>query len=150
MSEQVFQPLLRPELPKTPEQQLEQPKINTTEQKAPTQDIMSPVSATSNVQAAILPKDKDPQLVEIESILADGLDQAYMSLTAEKRQEFRSAGEVLARTIQEMVQHGKVNMKKIRNLIIKWLRVIPGVNRYFLEQEAKIKADRLTEIGLDR
>jgi hypothetical protein len=48
-----------------------------------------------------------------------------------------------------MIQSGKVNIKKIRNLIIRWLRVIPGVNRYFLEQEAKIKTDRISEMKSD-
>jgi hypothetical protein len=45
-----------------------------------------------------------------------------------------------------MLDKGKVNVKKVRDLIIKWLRIIPGVNRYFLEQEAKIKSDRLLEL----
>ena len=150
MSEQVFEPSLRPELPPTPERQSEQPKIATTEQRTSTQDRTVPTLGTQVNNAPVLPKDKNPQLVEIESILSDGLDQAYMSLTAAKRQEFRAEGEILAHTIQSMLQQGKVNMKKIRNLIMKWLRVIPGVNRYFLEQEAKIKTDRLTELGPDQ
>jgi len=31
-------------------------------------------------------------------------------------------------------------------LIKKWLLLIPGVNKYFLEQEAKIKADEIVKM----
>jgi hypothetical protein len=73
--------------------------------------VKSPVISPSQSRAPVLPKDKDPQLVEIESILSDGLDQAYISLTLDKRQQFRTEGEILARTIQSMIQSGKANSK---------------------------------------
>jgi hypothetical protein len=34
-------------------------------------------------------------------------------------------------------------VKKILALIRDWLKLIPGVNRFFLEQEAKIKTDKI-------
>jgi hypothetical protein len=36
-----------------------------------------------------------------------------------------------------------VSTKKIFVLIRAWLKIIPGVNRFFLEQEAKIKTDKI-------
>lgn len=45
--------------------------------------------------------------------------------------------------IGTMLQATKVQTKKIVELLLAWLRIIPGVNRFFLEQEAKIKADKL-------
>lgn len=147
MSEHVFEPSLRPELPPTPEQTSEQPRTNEAEKVPPVNRGLKPVVSVAPAHTApTLPKDKDPKLIEIESILADGLDQAYLALSPAKRQEFRAQGEILAHTIQQMLDKGKVNVKKVRDLIIKWLRIIPGVNRYFLEQEAKIKSDRLLEL----
>jgi hypothetical protein len=147
MSEQAFEPSLRPETPPTPEQSSEQPRPSGVEQLPSVNHGLKPVvSATPTTTGPTLPKDKDPKLIEIESILADGLDQAYLGLSPAKRQEFRAQGEILAHSIQQMLDKGKVNVKKVRDLIIKWLRIIPGVNRYFLEQEAKIKLDRLLEL----
>jgi hypothetical protein len=31
-------------------------------------------------------------------------------------------------------------------LIREWLLIIPGVNKYFLEQEAKIKTDKIQQL----
>ncbi|MFH0873673.1 MAG: hypothetical protein V1846_02415 [Candidatus Komeilibacteria bacterium] len=94
------------------------------------------------VPAGNLPR-KDPQLMTIEGVLAEGLDAAYMSMTEAKRQEFRLKGEVTAQSIRDLLVRGKATVSKIRALIMKWLQLIPGVNRFFLEQEAKIKADKI-------
>ena len=69
-----------------------------------------------------------------------------MSMTAAKRQGFRRAGEQTAKNIHGLLAGGKATVQKIRDLIIKWLKMLPGVNKFFLEQEAKIKADRLINI----
>ena len=44
------------------------------------------------------------------------------------------------------MQQTKIQVKKIFILIISWLKIIPGVNKFFLEQEAKIKADRILDL----
>ena len=114
------------------------PSVIERQPSAPVQ--VSASSATS--PAATLPR-KDPQLLTIEGVLAEGMDQAYLSLTEAKRREFRSQGEQTARAIQDLLSHGKATVNKIRALIMKWLQLIPGVNRFFLEQEAKIKTDKI-------
>jgi hypothetical protein len=85
---------------------------------------------------------------QIEAILAEGLEQMYLGLTPEKRVEFKAKGEETARTINELLSTGKANLKKVVDLIIAWLTLIPGVNRFFLEQEAKIKADEIIDLTL--
>ena len=35
---------------------------------------------------------------------------------------------------------------KIIDVIKKWLSIIPGINKFFLEQEAKIKTDKIMEL----
>ena len=44
----------------------------------------------------------------------------------------------------------KVKVKKILKLILEWLRILPGINRFFLEQEAKIKTDRIIQLKEDQ
>lgn len=89
----------------------------------------------------ILPKS---QLhLAVEGILEEGLGDVYFKLPPEKREEFKKAGEVTSLKITQMLQHATWKIKEIFHLILKWLRIIPGVNKYFLEQEAKIKSDRI-------
>ena len=44
-----------------------------------------------------------------------------------------------------MVRAYKVKVRDVVHLIREWLLVIPGVNAFFLEQEAKIKTDRILQ-----
>jgi len=67
-------------------------------------------------------------------------------MTPEKQGEFKQKGEETAGKIRSMVETAKENARKIFDLIRDWLRVIPGVNRFFLEQEAKIKTDKILRL----
>ncbi|MFH1744606.1 MAG: hypothetical protein ABH881_00335 [bacterium] len=87
------------------------------------------------------------RLKEIEDILSDGMDEAYLRLAQDKQTEFKVKGEETAKNVNNLLGQAKVKAQKIIKLIKKWLSVIPGVNKFFLEQEAKIKADKLIKIG---
>ncbi|MCX6785979.1 MAG: hypothetical protein NTZ18_03975 [Candidatus Komeilibacteria bacterium] len=101
------------------------------------QKFSSSPAATAAAPAAV-------QLTrQVESILAEDLEEAYAKMPRAKQQEFKTQGEETARKIAKLLISAKVKVKEIFLLIFKWLRIIPGVNKYFLEQEAKIKADRL-------
>ncbi len=67
----------------------------------------------------------------------------YLSMSPEKQAEFREKGEETRSRIRVLVGSAKVNAKKIFHLIRGWLKTMPGVNRFFLEQEAKIKTDKI-------
>ena len=67
----------------------------------------------------------------------------YQQLPPEKRQQFKQEGEKAASLIRQMMEKGKIHTRKVLGLIRRWLQLIPGVNRFFLEQESKIKTDRL-------
>ena len=45
-----------------------------------------------------------------------------------------------------MVRGFRVKVKRVLELIYEWLKTIPGVNKFFLEQEAKIKTDEIMEL----
>jgi hypothetical protein len=82
-------------------------------------------------------------LKQVELLLADGLQGLYMSLPEARRATFKATGEVVAGKITDMIIYGKTKVKEIWKLIGEWLRTVPGVNKYFLEQEIKIKTDRI-------
>ncbi len=89
----------------------------------------------------------DPVTVKIEKILEDGVGEAYSRLSPIAKQEFKLKGEDTARKIRILVRGTHIKVKKIFRLILEWLKLLPGVNRFFLEQEAKIKTDRIIELS---
>lgn len=85
----------------------------------------------------------NPQRQQIESILQADLLELYQSLDEPTRQRFKLVGEETATKIEVLLQSTKVQVKKIVELIKQWLKIIPHLNKHFIEQEAKIKTDRL-------
>ncbi len=90
-----------------------------------------------------VPQTRDEVTVKIEKIMEEGLNEAYQRLSPIAKQEFKIKGEQTALKIRDLLKAGHVKVKKILRLLLDWLRVLPGVNRFFLEQEAKIKADKI-------
>lgn len=90
---------------------------------------------------------KDPVYLEVEQVLEDGLGSYYQGMNPKLQQLFKSRGETLAASLALMVTVTKVNVGKVVELIRRWLMLIPGVSRFFLEQEAKIRADRIAVIA---
>ena len=93
--------------------------------------------------AAVSAQSKDPMLAQIEQMLSDDLFSVYESLPPKAQSEFKSKGEEVATKIQNLIVSAKVVAKDILALIVSWLKIIPGVNSFFLEQEAKIKTDKI-------
>ena len=83
---------------------------------------------------------------QIENFLAKDLEEIYLGLPLDKQAEFRKTGEATAKKIEKLLEKTKISIGKIVNLIRKWLSMIPGVNKFFLEQEAKIKADEIIKL----
>lgn len=89
---------------------------------------------------------KDNITIEVEKILEDGVGQFYASLPDDAKPVFKKKGEEAVTEIAKMVSTLKVRMRRLISLISNWLKTVPGVNKHFLEQEAKIKADRIVEL----
>ena len=105
--------------------------------------------AGPEVSAVTAPVDVSPQQQQIkavEDIMSDGLGAMYGKLPPEKQREFKLVGEQTARQINKLLSQAKVKVNKIIDLIKKWLSIIPGINKFFLEQEAKIKADEIIKL----
>jgi hypothetical protein len=86
---------------------------------------------------------KDPVLVQIESVLEEDLTDLFLAMSPDFQARFKKVGEDTAQQIKALLEQTKVNFHKIFSLIKHWLKLIPGVNRFFLEQEAKIKTDKI-------
>lgn len=89
---------------------------------------------------------KTAQQKKIENILEEGLSDIYFSLPAVKQQEFKVKGEETVIAIDKVLEQAKIKIKKIIDLVKGWLMIIPGLNKFFVEQEAKIKADKIVKL----
>lgn len=94
-------------------------------------------------QQAPVAQPKTDERKEIESLLSEGLQDVYLAMTPQQQEQFRVKGEQTATAIEEMVTQFKASARKVVQLIRSWLNTIPGVNKYFLEQESKIKTDEI-------
>lgn len=97
-------------------------------------------------QPIVIPQVRDAVTRQVETIMEEGLKDAFQALTPIQKQEFKIKGEETSRKIRDLLRGAHIKVKKIFRLLLDWLKLLPGVNRFFLEQEAKIKADRI--IGL--
>lgn len=127
---------------KAPEVPKEAPKVVTPE-KAPLREKPGTAPPAAPKPPAAPAVAKDPVLKEVESILEENLDKVYAELPPELRPKFKLKGEEVAAAIHDMVSQAKVKAKKVLKLIVGWLKIIPGVNRFFLEQEAAIKTQKI-------
>lgn len=91
----------------------------------------------------VIPQLKDEVLAKVEKIMEEGLKDAYKEMTPLQQQEFKIKGEETAIKIKELLKSTRTKIRKIFKLVMDWLRFIPGVNKYYLEQEAKIKTDKI-------
>lgn len=115
------------------------------EQTKQTEGLISRIRKPKVVPAT-KPFVRDEITREVEHIMSEGMLEAYKALSPVKQQEFKIKGEETAREIRTLLLSTKVKVKKIFELILDWLKVLPGVNKFFLEQEAKIKAERIVRL----
>lgn len=111
----------------------------------PSQRVLDTDLPASNVpvMASILATAKSQLEKEIEDVLAEDLEGIYWELPEPERMIFKYKGEETASKIRLLLGETAIRMQEIFNLIIEWLKFLPGVSRFFIEQEAKIKTDKL-------
>jgi hypothetical protein len=140
---------------KRPGFQVEQePKIESRPEQENTLDlrrresherpVAAPQPAIATTPAATLQELE--QLKAVETILAERLESAFRSLPPDQQADFKREGEETAKKITTLLGAVKLKVKSITDLIVRWLKRIPGMSRFFIEQEAKIKTDQLLEL----
>ncbi|MFH0951750.1 MAG: hypothetical protein V1838_01020 [Patescibacteria group bacterium] len=146
---EIKKPLEIPESKDAPEDKLgalrESEKIREARPAAPEAAPPPPLSVAMPMAS---PPDETARA--IESIMEENLGDVYRQLSAERKEQFKTKGEETSRKIAVILSKTKVKVHSILNLIKGWLKIIPGVNRYFLEQEAKIKTDKIMSYHLKK
>lgn len=129
-----------------PEQYIEQPERRPAVTPAEKVGEAAPVApAISTVPTGVVKPQSELQ-GQVEKILSEDLEETYRNLDPVTKEQFKRVGEETAIQVAALLQETKIKIKKIIGLIFSWLRIIPGVNKHFLEQEAKIKADKLLHL----
>ena len=140
--------------PKNPEKKENQTEKNAEQQaERKIEDVIKQKVAslqTDNTNDIVATSHQKAQLEErkkqIDQILSEGLEDIYIKLPRQKQMEFKNEGEKAVTEINKILSQTKVKVKKIINIIKDWLAIIPGVNKFFLEQEAKIKSDKIMNL----
>ena len=86
-------------------------------------------------------------LQKIENILQEDLEELYFDMDEAHRRMLKQEGERAAQQIEKVLTSGKSVAIKVLEIIKSWLRLIPGINKFFIEQEAKIKTDKIIKIN---
>jgi hypothetical protein len=107
-------------------------------------DLVPPPNQTPIPLAAQQPA--ETLVKNIEDTMSEGLEDAYKGMDPALQQQFKQTGEETANAISKLLQQSKIQVKKIVTLLLRWLRLIPRVNPYYLEQQAKIKADAIVAL----
>jgi len=94
-------------------------------------------------KAVVMPQVKDELTIRIEKVMEEDLADVFRELSRVQQQEFKMKGEETAYKIRQTLKKTHVKVKEIFKLLIEWLKMLPGINKFFLEQEAKIKADKI-------
>jgi hypothetical protein len=141
-----------------PEQQISSTEQQPTLEQVESRPASSPTeTAQREMQVPSVPVFTAPQMTsatyeryrQIEHVLEEDLGDIFHSLNHTDQQLFKQRGEQTAASITRLLEKPKVSAKKIVALIRRWLRFIPGINQFFLEQEAKIKADKIISLYHD-
>ncbi len=157
MPQEIKEQPISPEIPRT-EPSLEipsSPEIKEKEAKVARPEkiehelkkISKHLPGTKPQAVPDLIKEKSETLKQIESILSEDLEDIYKSLPDNLKREFKEKGEKTASKIEQLVHQAKIVVHKIVDLIRRWLLAVPGVNKFFLEQETKIKADKILALA---
>ncbi|MFA6391214.1 MAG: hypothetical protein WCW66_00485 [Patescibacteria group bacterium] len=83
---------------------------------------------------------------QIEGILSEDLKELFQGMDAAHKAEFKRQASETASALEILIASAKATARKVVKLISTWLKLIPGINEFFLEQEAKIKTDKLMEL----
>ncbi len=114
--------------------------------KKPKQSSASTVELPALQKKEVLTPEDEQEVEEVEHILEEDLGDIYKELDPQSQKTFKEQGETTARTIVMLLHKVKIKTRLIMRTISKWLFIIPGVNRNFVEQESKIKTDKIIDM----
>lgn len=104
-------------------------------------ELVGGLAGASNAQ-----KERQQKIKEVEKILEEDMQDIFISLPPAKQEEFKKTGEEITKKIINLLDKAKIKIGDVIKLIKQWLSIVPGINKFFLEQESKIKADEIIKI----
>lgn len=140
----------KPNIPPAPEQP-SQPEIKVEVEHSPKPMEVSTGASPSTVpDFGYAPAPVKAPITEfekkVENVLEEGMEEIYLSLNPAQQSDFKKRGEETAKLISAMLHKVRIKVKDIFRLVREWLLSIPGVNKYYLEKVAKIKADKILRL----
>lgn len=129
-----------------------EPTVEFQTEKPSTQASTTETTSASPAMPAVVappvlaPSQKTVLEQEIESILEEDIGDIFWTLPESEQQAFKQRGEETASKIRQLLSSAAVKAQEIFRLIATWLKTIPGVNSFFIEQEAKIKTDKILKL----
>ncbi len=144
-SEPIKQPEVK-EPVKTKEEKEVIPREARVEKGGLLKKARAKISDLAEEEEEEITSSEEPILEEVEDILEEDLEEVYQKMTPEEQKEFKEEGERAASRIVILLRKIKIQTTRIYYLIKKWLKLIPGINKFFLTQEAKIKTDKIIEM----
>ena len=114
-----------------------------------------PPSETINEAPAVMPAvltvaapaaPIDPTVRSIELILSEDMTEQFKAMSPADQAKFKAKGEETVSKLAALMRKTAIKAKEVLKLIVIWLRLIPHVNKYFLEQESKIKTDKILDL----
>ncbi|MBU1203110.1 hypothetical protein KKH39_03685 [Patescibacteria group bacterium] len=138
--------------PETSPEQISSSEKNS--EKMPTLDKesqqVSEISLPQTPTNQAIVSDDEMVLQKVENILSANMDKVFLSLDISMQTRFKIKGEETAKKISGLLRNTSVKTKDILSLILEWLRIVPKINKHFLEQEAKIKTDNILKLHKEK
>lgn len=141
--EKITLPPLHPEQITSTENKVEKTPVAPEKPKEALRAGEAIAPAAGAVSAPSVLSYQEQRAQAIDTILSEGLNDVFLKMNPAQQREFKKRGEETVKKINSLLDKTKVKAGKIIDLIKAWLKLIPGINRFFLEQEAKIKADKI-------
>ena len=135
----------RPEKEITPEHLAER-RLEAVPENIEVAETLESANVTAPVAPTLPLTAQQIREAQIDQILSEGLEEAFLSLPPQQQMKFKTEGEATVKKIGGLLSKTKIQIKKIISLIKNWLSFIPGFNKFFLEQEAKFKADKIVAL----
>ena len=135
---------------KKEEKEVERPVVSQPTEPEETAAAVTITAAPTESKVVPPTKIKKSETLEkIEDIMEEDLGDVYQNMPLDVKEEFKEKGEETAEEIEGMLYHVKIKSQKIFKLLFGWMKIIPGVNKFFLKQEAKIKTDEIMDVKED-
>lgn len=156
MSNGLPTPEIKPKIPEAARENREaaevkaSPEVSAAKEAAAETAEQAPPAPVPAVPKPAPAPSKEKYLLRVERVLEENLGDIYVGMSKADRLKFRAKGEETAQKLRGLIDSAKVKAKLVLNLIRDWLKLIPGVNKFFLEQEAKIKTDKILALAADR